>query len=228
MRNLRVVGLVVAVGALAGALGAGGSVWASHQFSDVGDGHTFHDEIGAVASSCISGGFGDGTFRPGRAVARQEMAAFLERGLSHVEVADGAGGTLPGDNGGAVAGPQTLATVSVDIPNLPGCDGQYVELIGRAGVDIPGLKLDRCLAARCTVWLELHEGGTTLGIAEGVLSGDFDVDVMTVTAVVPAEPGNHTYTLAASTWLMKAPPDGGSVYSVRLIAETHPFSDSAG
>ncbi len=228
MRGWRLVGTIASVGVLAGALGAGGTVWASHQYSDVGDAHPFHDEIGAVTDSCIAEGFDDDTFRPGRSVTRQAMAAFLERGLSHVEVAEGAGGDLPGDDGGAIAGPQTLAAVSVDVPELPECAGQFVELIGRASVDIPGLKLDRCLAARCTAWLQLYEGGTKIGEAEAVLSGDFDVDVMTVTAVVAAEPGTHTYTLAASTWLMPAPPDGGQVYDFVLIAETHPFSDTAG
>lgn len=227
MRRWRSIGAIVAVAVVAGTVGAGGSVWASHQFSDVGDGNQFHDEIGAIADSCITQGFGDGTFRPGNSVNRQAMAAFLERGLSHVEVAEGADATLPGDNAGEIAGPQTLTTVDVDIPSLPGCEGQYVELIGRATGDLPGTYVTRCLAIRCTFWLQLYEGGDLLGQVEGVLT-DFEAKPMTVTAVVPAGPGTHTYTLVASTWLLKEPPDGGGVHDIMLIAETHPFSATAG
>lgn len=200
-------------------------MWASHRFSDVPDDHAFHDEIGLVADACVVNGYDDGTFRPANDVTRQALAAMLARGLGRVEVADGPTTFLPGNLVGAVTDPLTLATVDIAVPGVDGCQ-QYVELTGRASVDIPDLKLNKCNAARCTVWLDLYEEGALLGTAEGVLSGDFDVDVMVVNAVVPALPGPHTYELAARTWLMK--PDAGSAHDIRLIAETHPFSSSAG
>lgn len=46
-------------------------------FSDVPIGHPFFDEIGWMASTGISTGFPDGTFRPTVAVSRQAMASFL-------------------------------------------------------------------------------------------------------------------------------------------------------
>jgi hypothetical protein len=48
-------------------------------FPDVGATHTFYAEITWLADTGITGGFADGTFRPGAAVTRQAMAAFLRR-----------------------------------------------------------------------------------------------------------------------------------------------------
>ncbi len=49
-------------------------------FSDVTPGHPFYTEIAWMASvGSITTGFPDGTFRPGSAVTRQAMAAFLAR-----------------------------------------------------------------------------------------------------------------------------------------------------
>jgi predicted outer membrane repeat protein len=49
----------------------------SQTFDDVPLAHTFYEEIEWMADSGVSTGFGDGTFRPGQAVTRQAMAAFL-------------------------------------------------------------------------------------------------------------------------------------------------------
>jgi len=46
-------------------------------FSDVPDGHPFELEVAWAAAQGVVGGFPDGTFRPGQAVTRQAMAAFL-------------------------------------------------------------------------------------------------------------------------------------------------------
>jgi hypothetical protein len=48
-------------------------------FSDVGTSHGFRTEIEWLASEEITGGFPDGTFRPGDVVTRGSMAAFLYR-----------------------------------------------------------------------------------------------------------------------------------------------------
>ncbi len=48
-------------------------------FTDVPTGHPFFHEIEWLAASGITGGFPDGTFRPGSSVSRQAMAAFLHR-----------------------------------------------------------------------------------------------------------------------------------------------------
>ncbi len=50
-------------------------------FSDVPSGSTHAAAIAAVAAAGIAGGFGDGTFRPGLAVTRGQMATFLSGAL---------------------------------------------------------------------------------------------------------------------------------------------------
>lgn len=64
------------VGVVSPALvGAGGGP----SFSDVPQDHTFFEDIEWMARTKVSGGYLDGTFRPGANVTRQEMAAFMRR-----------------------------------------------------------------------------------------------------------------------------------------------------
>jgi hypothetical protein len=51
------------------------------RFSDVRPGSTFAEYINRLATSRITAGYSDGTFRPGRSVSRGQMAAFLHRGI---------------------------------------------------------------------------------------------------------------------------------------------------
>ena len=224
MSRLRMFSVVSVMAIVAGLVGAGGAVWASHQYGDVPDSNPFHDQIGAITDSCIATGYGDGGFHPAGSVSRQAMAAFLARGLGRLEVADAGVTTLPGNDLGTITAPLPLASVSVDIPDLGTCQ-QYVELIGTATADIPDLLLNACNAQRCEVYLELYEGATLLGSTLAGFSGNFDADSMTVTAAVPAIAGAHTYTLSVKTWLLKA--NKGSAENIRLIASTHPFSSTA-
>jgi hypothetical protein len=80
-RSRRALALVatLAIGLFAGSL-VGGTALASHQFPDVSDNSQFHDEIDWMVDHGIATGFqSDGTFRPGQAVSRQAMAAFMSR-----------------------------------------------------------------------------------------------------------------------------------------------------
>jgi hypothetical protein len=52
---------------------------ASDRYTDVHDGHPFHDEISWITEHGIAAGWDDGTFRPSRDVTRQAMVAFLYR-----------------------------------------------------------------------------------------------------------------------------------------------------
>lgn len=81
-RRGRTVALVAAVTGVAVLAAAVGAV-AADRFSDVSASHAFHDEIGWLADSGISGGFPDGTFRPSNPVSRQAMAAFMQRVAGH-------------------------------------------------------------------------------------------------------------------------------------------------
>jgi hypothetical protein len=55
---------------------------AGHQFPDVPDDSIFHGDIAAIADAEVTLGFPDGTFRPKDFVTREQMAAFLNRGLA--------------------------------------------------------------------------------------------------------------------------------------------------
>jgi len=58
-------------------IGRIGAVPGPLSFSDVPSGHPFETEIGWLASTGITAGYADGTFRPTNAVTRQAMASFL-------------------------------------------------------------------------------------------------------------------------------------------------------
>jgi hypothetical protein len=63
-----------------GAVGASTAGWATEaRFSDVPPGHAFADEIDWMADTGITTGFPDDTFRPGAAVSRGSMSAFMQR-----------------------------------------------------------------------------------------------------------------------------------------------------
>jgi hypothetical protein len=78
-RRALVVAATLAIGLFIGSL-VGGTAMASHQFPDVPDNSQFHDDIDWLVDHGIATGFqSDGTFRPGQAVSRQAMAAFMSR-----------------------------------------------------------------------------------------------------------------------------------------------------
>ncbi|MEO6350883.1 MAG: S-layer homology domain-containing protein [Candidatus Limnocylindrales bacterium] len=81
----RVSRLVVAFG-LTLALLLPGIALASHRFTDVPNSNQFHNDIDWLADYGITTGYGDGTFKPGQAVTRQAMAAFMHRLSNQFEV----------------------------------------------------------------------------------------------------------------------------------------------
>jgi hypothetical protein len=84
MRSTTRAAAAIAVTALLAVVCFTGSAWAGHQFADVSSGHPFHDEIARIADAGITTGFEDGTYRPGAAVSRGAMAAFMARGFSSI------------------------------------------------------------------------------------------------------------------------------------------------
>jgi hypothetical protein len=72
----------MAIGALALALVVpAGLVLASHDFTDVPTGHTFHSQISKLVDSGITAGCGGANYCPEDPVTRGQMAGFLNRGL---------------------------------------------------------------------------------------------------------------------------------------------------
>jgi S-layer homology domain len=57
------------------------AVSASHQFSDVPTGSTYHTSISRLVGAGLTGGCGGGKYCPNDPVTRGQMAAFLNRGL---------------------------------------------------------------------------------------------------------------------------------------------------
>lgn len=72
---LGVIVTAVIAGGLAGVAGAG----LGPAFSDVDEDHPFYEEIGWASGTNVAKGFTDGTYRPGQAVNRGSMAAFMQR-----------------------------------------------------------------------------------------------------------------------------------------------------
>jgi subtilisin family serine protease len=85
-------------------------------FTDVPPSHVFFDEIEWLAGSGITGGFADGTFRPGQAVSRGSMAAFLHR----------------------AAGSPTVSPGSPSFPDVPGSHVFFDEVEWLADTGITG------------------------------------------------------------------------------------------
>lgn len=70
----------VIAGAVVGAIVTGATTaGAVHVFSDVPDDHPFAEDIAWMASTGISEGYQDGTYRPSAPVSRQAMSAFMRR-----------------------------------------------------------------------------------------------------------------------------------------------------
>jgi hypothetical protein len=126
--------LAVAVTVLAVVVGVPAAVYASHAFSDVPTGASFHTEIGNVEGAAITGGCGGGKYCPTANVTRGQMAAFLGRGLGRAAADFGnptaatSEGILvssvtikPGAATGGTVMLQLTATVHATIEDEAGC-----------------------------------------------------------------------------------------------------------
>jgi len=80
IRKTLLIGLIALVGGVAA---LGGVALAGGQFTDVSESHPFFEDIEFMASTGISEGFDDGTYRPGEPVTRQAMSAFIHRANSY-------------------------------------------------------------------------------------------------------------------------------------------------
>ena len=97
---------------------------ASHQFSDVPTSNPFHSNITRLVDSGITAGCGSGRFCPKSNVTREQMAAFMGRGLGRAALGSGAipiadaeafyVGTVRIETGGASGG-TGFVTVAADV-----------------------------------------------------------------------------------------------------------------
>ena len=142
---------IVAALAIVLALVVPGVALASHVFADVPDSNAFHANITNLARAGVTAGCGGDNFCPSTVVTREQMAAFLNRGLGRATVADLSGAQIsnvqgttfssftitPGIPNGAIPGAaqvvQVTAIMGLSLFNTTGCPCIY-----RAGILIDG------------------------------------------------------------------------------------------
>lgn len=161
-------------------------------FSDVPPTHPFSDEITEVANAGVAQGYADGTYRPGTAVTRQAMAAFLSRAGSSTFMIDAA---VQDPDIDSVSITQTLRTQAVDIPGTADTT-QYVQAQGYVVLDAPGA------GCPCEVMVQIvntSTGESSLQFIHEVAVGpgsDVD-DTLTAGWVFEVEGGIDTFQLRA-------------------------------
>ena len=101
-------------------------VLASHQFGDVPTSSPFHANVASLVETGITAGCGNGNYCPKSAVTREQMAAFLTRGL---------GDAVSSYNEIALEGSATtyINTVSISAGGTSGGTG-FITVIGDASV----------------------------------------------------------------------------------------------
>jgi hypothetical protein len=117
--------LILAVTALAFPLG----VLATHQFSDVPTGASFHDDVEALVDHGITTGCGGGEYCPGDPVTRGNMAQFLNR-IGNLD-----GNTPPSVDADMVDG---LDSEHFLLSAVVNADGSLARGVGAASVSTSG------------------------------------------------------------------------------------------
>ena len=122
-------------------------VLAVHDFSDVPDSSPFHDAISQLAGSGVTLGCGSGKFCPKAVVTREQMAAFMTRGLGYAAAGTGA---IPMSET-----PTTyVATVEIPAGTSPG-GTVYVAVSG----DVSVLDIDAFCPCAAVIGLENVDTG---------------------------------------------------------------------
>ena len=210
----------VAVGVAAVAVARAGYgtnlAWASDSFSAVPTTHPFHDQVGWLADTGISTGYGDGTFRPGDPVSRGAMAAFMQRLFDvrdDLEVASSAAAT---DVTATTFADVPGASVTVEVP--PGTTGRILaELTGEttcagsgAGfcevqILVDGAEMSPVQAQGVTYAMDSNDNGTeTTSSPEGhaIVRHTGVVPAGTYTITVQAQRSSPTTSFALADWVL--------------------------
>lgn len=176
MSKLRLLVLAAIIGAVSGL----GAVAAAQTFTDVPPSHPFFDEIEWMASTGISEGYADGTYRPSDPVTRMAMSAFMQRAAELHQVF-GAVEEGIGTVGGA---PVLLVDKTFTVP----ADG-YLAVLGgyRVGYNTGG---DGFLYAN--MYLDGAPINTTSILSDTALPRE-----TTVAVTIPVTVGEHTIEVEA-------------------------------
>jgi hypothetical protein len=184
---------VVAVGLLGGGVALGGS----QQFTDAGPSHPFFDEIEQFGGAGISGGFPDGTYRPGTPVSRAAMAAFMTRGLPNLGYATGTTAQTIG------ASQITVNTVSYVVPGELGGGGQHLIINAtatwRMNSDTKAAACADAATEQCEFVVGVYNNGNLVHDVIGRVVAGNDGGTLSINAVLPNQPTGveRTITLRA-------------------------------
>jgi hypothetical protein len=183
-RTLLAVAAAIVACTLAGAVGAG----AQAGFSDVGEGNPFHDQIEQFAGAGISGGYEDGTFRPGAPVTRQAMAAFLTRGLGSAAAVETSNGVAWDVDDAPV---DLFDDVTVQAPGEAG-GTQQAWILATVNWQINATRAEACggsAGSLCAFVLGIYVDDVLVGQTNGYISGDRVGGEETVQALTPIATG---------------------------------------
>jgi hypothetical protein len=203
-RRLRgvIIGLVIATLPMA--------VVATDVFTDVPTEHQFHDVINNIAGAGITAGdpSGSNTYQPQKEVNRQQMAAFLNRGLGRVAYSgNGTSTALATDSD---LGSVTITTGGVSAgTNFVKADASFTLTCGEVG--------------GCSIVVSISDGTTNSSRAAAFTLADGESESASLTWVVAAETATDvTLTLSADS--------GGAVATGagELSAEYVPFGPDGG
>ncbi len=220
---------VVVLGVMVVMLGVPVVSTASHLFSDVPTGSTFHNDIAAIAAAGLTDGCTATTYCPNSPVTRGQMAAFLRRG----------GGTIAAEFGGSLAAGGDVASgqfsnsfslireVQLTVPGVSrgGAAHQLVHVQGRVILYTFGPESGCPCVFEAMVYnpegdyTSPSQFNTLIGVGEFLEAVDIDT-------VIPITPGTRTFRLylRVLTRFSSAPE---LIYDVEpqtsLIATTYPF-----
>jgi hypothetical protein len=170
--------------------------WASHQFTDVPNGHQFHTEITAIRDAGITGGKTcvppgtPPTYCPDEPVTRGAMAAFMNRGFTR-------GGTAFFGNAPLTGAFATIPnTLTINAGGVPGGTG-FLEINVNAGVFAFADEATCPCQAQFRILVDGADTSTNSWAQFDSFGGaGYGIDHSPLTAVVPVSTGApHTVAL---------------------------------
>jgi hypothetical protein len=188
-------------------------------FTDVPADHDFAPEISEVANAGVAQGFSDGTYRPGTAVSRQAMAAFLSRAGSSIAELNSAGVTITSNS------PTTIQANLIDVPGVVGEDThQFVNVLGQVSFeDAAPLGCSPCtLALRIRDNTDSVNGTERFYTLEANAFADL-YDTITINEVFEVGPGVHQMQLTARWAFASGGGTSMDIATVNLTSTVIPF-----
>lgn len=190
---------------------------ANDRFADVPTSSDFHDNINALAGAGVTGGCAPGLYCPDQPVRRDQMAAFLNRGLGRASL-NSVGSPLSVQ---ASSGFVPIVRVSITVGGTANADPdarQFVKLDGRADFEHPN---GTC---PCTYAMYIREVGVAMGVPPASYRRFhhdlYEKSELVNSGVFAAAPGVHNYELMVAIDSPSALPVSNAV----LTLSTYDFA----